>query len=427
MASNYRWTFKRRIRPRAFGWRGSNSAIIHLNQAVAEIRAVAGSDAILAADGIVTLAERLWPALQDIDSSSGALGAAVNRALDALLPILIEAAAAARTRSKWLGRLFQAVEEDGVQFLMPIEERWGEIAVYLELMVAYADLLLPLIRRIWTDKQAGGYVLGTTICLSCLLEAGRYGDLLELLSCSDRKWWSWHRFGAEALARQGLWHSAIAYAESCRDPRLAPYDDRQIDRFCEQVLIKAGCLDQAYQQHGLTAAKGSTFLAVYRETVRNYPDRSTRQILLDLIGARGQRGKWFAAAKSAGFFDIALECAANNDAERATLVRAARDFADANPEFTAKIALLALGHLIAGRGYEPNPLLIDQAVDHLLAASSRIGARQWATDHLTRLFQEPDPSGRDVMRRVLAARLERDDVATSPSRREDTVPNDQPK
>src|SRR3981081_576044 len=95
--------------------------------------------------------------------------------------------------------------DDGVQYLSPVEDRWGEIAVYPELMAEYAERLRSLIRRVWVDEPPGGHVSGTAICLSCLLEAGRYGDLIELLACARRKWWYWHRFGAEALARQGAW------------------------------------------------------------------------------------------------------------------------------------------------------------------------------------------------------------------------------
>jgi hypothetical protein len=44
-------------------------------------------------------------------------------------------------------------------------------------------------------------------------------------------------------------------------------------------------------------------------------------VLLDLIEARGERGKWFAAAKDAGLLDVALQCARDFAAEPATLVR----------------------------------------------------------------------------------------------------------
>ena len=417
MTSSHKWFFKPKLRTRAFGWRGSNMAFERLREAVSEIRAVGKSNPVLAADGVVTLAERLWPALQNIDTSSGALGGAVNRTLEALLPILIDAPADVRTRTKWLERLFQAVQEDGVEYLMPIEERWGEIAVYPEHMITYADLLLPTIRRVWNEEKPGGHVVGTAICLSSLLEVGRYGDLLELLSCAKMRWWSWHRFGADALSRQGLWQSAITYAESCRDSRFAAYDDRRIDRYCERVLREAGRIEQAYQQYGLTSATGPTFLAVYRETVRGYPEWDKRQTLLDLIETRGQRGKWFAAAKSAGFLDIAIECAKAHDVEPATLVRAARDFAAKKPSFAAQIALLAISHLIAGRGYEPDPALVRQAVDHLLGASSQIDARQWAMEQLAILLQQPGPSGQDIMRRCLAAKLNADAPVASSHKR----------
>ncbi len=33
----------------------------------------------------------------------------------------------------------------------------------------------------------------------------------------------------------------------------------------------------------------------------------------------------------------------------------------------------AIGHLLAARGYDPNPFDIDEAVTHVMAASARIG------------------------------------------------------
>ena len=291
---------------------------------------------MLAAEGCVSLMERLWPALQDIDTSSGALGGAVHRTLDALIPVLISAPADIGTRRVWLERLFQAVIDDGVQYLAPVEDRWGEIAVYPELIEEYAERLRNLIRRVWVDEPPGGYVAGTAICLSCLLEAGRYGDLIELLACTRTRWWHWHCFGAEPLARQGACDAAIAYAEGCRSPQ--GNDDHSIDRFCEDVLIKSGRTDEAYHRYGLKAATGPTYLAIYRATVKRYPDRDRQQVLLDLIEARGQCGKWFAAAKEAGFLDTALICARDMAAEPSTLVRAARDFAAKEPRIRGGVA-----------------------------------------------------------------------------------------
>ena len=200
------------------------------------------------------------------------------------------------------------VQNDGVQYLWLIEDRWGEVAVYPELMNAYADQLLPLLRRVWREEPTGGYVVGTAVCLSSLLEVGRYGDLLALLGDARRKSWGWHRFGAEALARQGMWDAAIAYAEGCRDTRLAPYDDHRIDRFCEQVLIRAGKVDQAYRDYGLRSAKAPPISLLTARPPPISGHGSTPDPARPDRDARRAR-QWFAAAKTAGYLDIALDCA----------------------------------------------------------------------------------------------------------------------
>jgi hypothetical protein len=257
-----------------------------------------------------------------------------------------------------------------------------------------------LIRRVWVDEAPGGHVIGTAICLSCLLEAGRYGDLIELLACARMKWWYWHRFGAEALARQGAWDAAIAYADGCRTAQ--GYDDRQIDRYCEDVLIKCGRADDAYHRYGLKTATGPTYLAIFRDTVKRYPDRDRRQVLLDLIETRGEIGKWFAAAKDAGLLDVALLCARDQAAEPAILVRAARDFAAKEPKFAAEIGVMALGRLLNGGGYDPEAPLVQEAFSHLTHAASRIGARHWAKQQVRALVDGPCDSSRKHFQSALA-------------------------
>ena len=370
-----KWQFKTKFRAKAFGWRGSRLAISRLKEAVSEIKAVAKSDPVAAGDGAVSLMERIWPAFQDIDTSSGALGTAVARTLAELIPILIDATADHSTRSKWLKRLFEAVHDDGVQYLSPVENRFGEIARYPDLTNAFADELLPLLRQVWSDQKHFEYVSGTAICLSCLLEAGRYAELAELLAKQRMKFWSWQRFGAEALLRQGRWEEAVAFADSVRD---AGHDKISIDLFCEKVLIHQGRSDEAYRRFGLGAATGTTNLAIYRSLVRTYPERNRRQLLLDLIKTRGDKGKWFAAAKDAGFLDIALECAALHNADPSTLVRAARDFCGKEPKFAATVALFAVTHLLTGGGYDPPVSDVNEAVKHLFAAARQIGAVGWA-------------------------------------------------
>ena len=129
--------------------------------------------------------------------------------------------------------------------------------------------------------------------------------------------------------------------------------------------------------------------------------------MLDLIETRGERGKWFAAAKDAGLLDIALVCARDYAAEPATLVRAARDFAAKQPKFAAELGVVALGRLLNGGGYDPEVALVQQAFGHLRDAASRIGARDWAMQQVQALVNVPCQSSRKHFQCVLAQCLAR--------------------
>ena len=80
----HKWLFPARIRPNAFSWKSSRVAVERIREAVGEILSVARHDPITAAEGAVRLIERLSPALEHVDSSSGALGGAVNGAIEAM-------------------------------------------------------------------------------------------------------------------------------------------------------------------------------------------------------------------------------------------------------------------------------------------------------------------------------------------------------
>ena len=211
---SHKWAFRPGMPAGAggFGWRGSAKAIDRLNQAKSEIRAVNRVDPITAAEGVVVLAERIWPTFDQIDTSSGALGSAVRRTLEDLAPLLIAAPADEPARAHWLERLRQAIVDDGVDYLAPISDRFGEIAAFPRLMSLHADRDLGLTREAWADHARFSHVATATLTLSCLLEAGRHGELLALLDVGRTCLWFDEKFAAEALLRRG--HEEAAFARA---------------------------------------------------------------------------------------------------------------------------------------------------------------------------------------------------------------------
>ena len=155
--SPYKWTFTSRFRTNAFGWKGSRLACQRIKEAVSEIRKVARKDPLPGAEGALKLMEKLWPALQHVDSSSGALGTAVYNAMGVLVDVVVEAPADEKTRVKWLDRLWRAVEEDGVGFLDVLGERWGDVCGSPEVASQWADELLPVVQRTWEETRQGNF------------------------------------------------------------------------------------------------------------------------------------------------------------------------------------------------------------------------------------------------------------------------------
>ncbi|MDX2484257.1 MAG: hypothetical protein QNK42_11430 [Pseudodonghicola sp.] len=399
----HKWAFKPGMRAGAFGWRGSAKATQRLKSASTEIRSVRRNDPVIAAEGVVALAERIWPAFEHIDTSSGALGAAVRRTLEQLLPILIEAPADEPTRAAWLERLRQAILDDGVDYLAPISERFGEIAGFSALQNTHADRDLDLVRAAWSDHARFSHVPTATLTLSCLLEAERHEELLSLLAERKTRLWFDEKFGAEALLRQGREDGALARATALLEGDRQPWGHRDIAQFCEAILLRQDKADEGYHRFGLPFASGNTWLAMWRDLVKRYPDRDPRGALVDLIALHGRKGKWFAAAKTAGHLDIALDCASDPEAAPATLIRAARDFAGKDPAFAAQVALHAISHLLAGRGFDANPLDIDDAICHLMTACRKIDRTAWATAELHQMANRH--AGDDLMSKRLRIKL----------------------
>jgi hypothetical protein len=378
--TKHTWAFKARFRSRAYAWHGSNLACRRLNEAVAEIKTVARVDAVTAGDGVVSLLERIWPAFQNIDTSSGAVGGAVAWTQAELLPILIQAPAARKTRDRWLDRLWQAIQDDGVSYLWMVEERWGELCASPQVASVWAGRFLEPLRAAWSSLDFV-FLRGETLCLSSLLAAGRHHELLDVLALRRFPDWSSRKFGVQALLAEGRIGEALAYAEASRglnQPGAA------IDAACEKILLDAGRIDEAYDRYALTANAAATGLATFRAISQKYPSRDRKQILHDLAAASGDPGRWFAAAKHAGFLDLAREFAQSGRTDPRTLSRASRDFVERDPAFSHDIGRLAIQRILEGYGYDLTALDVIGAYAPFIAAAQRLGiAAQARQDILT--------------------------------------------
>lgn len=402
----HKWQFASRFRRHAFGWR-SNTPLQRIKEALTEIRQVARKDPVLAAEGAVTLLEKLSPALEQVDSSSGALGSAVNKAIETLAPIIAKAEVEPRTRQRWLERLWIALQEDQMPYIELLGDYWGDLCVTPELASSWADEFLPMLSRVWSPGSPGhGYFKGTSACLASLLAAGRHDDLLALLERAPFKWWHDRRWGVQALAAQGKKAEAIRYAEESRglnDPGW------QIAQACEALLLSSGLADEAYRRYAIEANQGAaTHLAMFRAIAKKYPSVPPEQVLRDLIASTpGSEGKWFAAAKDAGLFGVAIDLANSSPTDPRTLTRAARDYADKQPEFALEAALASLGRIARGYGYEITGADVLDAHAALERAAASVGIDNIAmAGQLSDLLAEGQPHS-DFVRKILGHRLPR--------------------
>lgn len=396
----YSWKFKSRFRRHAFGWR-SQPAIDRINEAIAEIKAVARTDPNLAAEGAVVFLERVSPALEQIDSSSGAIGSAVNGAIRDLVTILADAPAERPTRAQWLDRLWAAHEADQIPYIETLADYWGELCGSKELASEWADRLVGVTRMALSpDPKMRGYFHGTSACFSALFRAERYDEIIDMLRTET--FWHYTQWAVKALAASGEKAEAIRYAESRRSPSTP---DGAVDRACEEILLSSGFADEAYERYGRGANRRGTYLATFRAIVKKYPDKQPSKILADLAAdTPGEEGKWFAAAKDARLYDLALELVRRSPCDPRTLARAARDFAERLPAFAVEAGVLSLHWIVEGHGYEVTGHEVLDVFSHTIRAAEMNATLEQTRDRIVQLAAHDAPDG--VVRRILARELD---------------------
>jgi hypothetical protein len=396
----HKWLFPTRIRPKAFSWKSSRAAVQRIKEAVAEIVSVARHDPVLAAEGGVRLIERLSAALEHVDSSSGALGGAVNGAIAALVPLITAAPVPDKVRAKWLDRLYEAHEADEIPYIEILTDYWGELCVTQELASAWADRLLEITRlALSPDKSVRGHYHGITACLDALLRAKRFAELYDVLK--SEQFWSYKRWAVKALAAEGKADEAIELAESSRGPWT---NDTDVNQLCEGILLSLGRTEEAYRRYGLYTHQAGTYLATFRAVAKAYPSIPRAQILSDLIEiAPGDAGKWFATAKELGLYDTALKLVRESPCDPKTLTRAARDFAEREPHFAHGAGFAALYWLTRGHGYEITAIDVWGAYHSTLKAAEQLGTLRETKIRIQQLVAQESAGG--LVRQVLGREI----------------------
>lgn len=370
ISSNHQWEFRKRFRKGAFGWR-SQLAIKRVKEAVSEIKKTARKNSVLGAEGAVIFLEKVSSALEKVDSSSGAIGNAVNIAIDELAVIISKAEANDTLRDKWLERLYKAIQKDEMAYIELLPELWGEMCVTKYRASKWADRLVEGLRSYWNTRLR--YFEGTYACLSSMFKAERFEELLELIKLEPYKSWSARIWGVKALVALNRIDEAVNYAEESRN---IYNNDSAISSVCEDILLANNQKEEAYNRYSIEANQRGAYIATFRSIVKKYPEKDSREILNDLIKSTpGEEGKWFAAAKSSGYYDLAIKLVKDSPCNPKTLIKASQDFIDKAPDFAVESGLAALRWLIAGYGYDITAVEVLKAFDNTLKAAENAGCR----------------------------------------------------
>ncbi len=397
----YKWEFRARFRRNAFGWR-SQPAITRIREAVSEIKRVRRRDPTLAGEGAVLFLERLSPAIMNVDGSSGAIGNAVNKAIEELVPVISGAPVDDATRDAWLERLWTAIQEDQMPYIESLADYWGDLCVTGERASRWADRYLEdlrMIMRIEAERGSGFFhYQGTTACFSALLKAGRNEEILELIDRGPKSFRYYRMWGARALLAMGKKAHALRYAEESRDGYAG---STHISRQCQEILLSSGLYEEAYDRYALEANWKTTYLATFREVVRKFPHIDKARILEDLVASTpGNEGKWFAAAKWAGLYDRAIELANTSPCDPKTLTRAARDMAQTQPRFAVEAGIAAIHWLVEGYGYEITGIDVISAFDYAMQAADNAGCGEEALMRIREIVAREKSADRFVTKHL---------------------------
>jgi hypothetical protein len=166
--------------------------------------------------------------------------------------------------------------------------------------------------------------------------------------------------------------------------------------------LASGFADEAYARYAVEATYATTNLATFKAIVKKYPHLPRETILRDLVASQpGQEGKWFAAAKDAGFFELAIELANRSPSDPRTLIRAARDYAVERPEFALAAGMTALRGIAKGYGFDITGIDVLDAYAAVMAAAGPAGMDETVVKADVRTLIAATGGGGECVGRVL--------------------------
>ncbi len=335
----HKWEFAGKFRKNAYAWNGTAKAQANLKAALSEIRAVAKKQPGVAAEGATLLLEKLVPSLERIDSSSGAIGAAVYRAVKELAAIVGQGKDAPEHEAR-VSRCFEALQNDEYGYLEVLGEVFDHVCGSPELRSKWASQLYQITKNVF--ESPGSYFPGTSACLACLYGAGRHQELEELLKLRRFAFWPYDRWRAHSLAARGKIEEALEFASNY--PESAD--------FCEELLHEQGRVEEAYRRFGCRLREGS-YLNCFRDVCKRYPGLDKAKILADMMEQTpGEPGKWFAAARWMGDLELAQQLAWQGPCNPSTLMTAVKDLKEKYPKAAYGLACAALRGMDLGWAYE---------------------------------------------------------------------------
>lgn len=171
-------------------------------------------------------------------------------------------------------------------------------------------------------------------------------------------------------------------------------------------MLNAGFADEAYARYAVGATYATTDLATFKAIAKKYPGKPKETILRDLVASQpGQEGKWFAAAKDAGLFELAIELANRSPSDPRTLIRAAKDCAIERPEFSLAAGMTALRGIANGWGYEITGIDVQDAYSAVMAAASAAGIDETVVKADVRALIAASRGGGESVGRALERQL----------------------